>query len=75
MEFVWFILVGLVAGWCRSACEGRWLRRNWRHHCWSIGGAAWRICFSFSGISAGGGLIGSIVVATAGVFVLSSFSG
>jgi uncharacterized membrane protein YeaQ/YmgE (transglycosylase-associated protein family) len=71
MEFVWFILIGLVAGWL----AGQLMRGGGFGIVVDIivgvlGSVLGGWIFGMLGISAGGGLIGSLIVATVGAVVL-----
>jgi uncharacterized membrane protein YeaQ/YmgE (transglycosylase-associated protein family) len=71
MEFVWFILVGLVAGWLAGV-----VMKNGGFGVIGdivvgiLGAVLGGFLFRSLGISAGGGLIGAIIVATIGAIVL-----
>ena len=69
MAFVWFILIGLVAGWLAGKLVkggGFGVLGN------IIVGVLGALLggFLFGSLSAGGGLLGSILVATAGAVIL-----
>jgi len=71
MDFVWFILVGLVAGWL----AGQFMKGGGFGVVGDIvvgivGALIGGFLFSKMGVSTGGGLIGAIVVATIGAVVL-----
>ena len=71
MEFIWFILIGLVAGWL----AGQLVRGGGFGVIGDIvvgvlGALLGGFLFSSLGVSLGGGLIGAIVVATIGAIVL-----
>jgi len=71
MDFVWFILIGLVAGWL----AGQLMRGGGFGIVVDIivgviGSLLGGWIFGMLGISAGGGLIGSLIVATVGAVVL-----
>jgi uncharacterized membrane protein YeaQ/YmgE (transglycosylase-associated protein family) len=71
MEFVWFIFIGLVAGWL----AGRLVKGGGFGVVGDIvvgvlGALIGGVLFSSLGLSSGGGLLGAIVVATIGAIVL-----
>jgi uncharacterized membrane protein YeaQ/YmgE (transglycosylase-associated protein family) len=71
MDFLWFILIGLAAGWL----AGQWVKGSGYGVLGDIGlgilGALLGgFLFSLLGISGGGGLIGSLLVATLGAILL-----
>jgi uncharacterized membrane protein YeaQ/YmgE (transglycosylase-associated protein family) len=71
MEFVWFILVGLVAGWL----AGKFMKGGGYGLIGDIvvgvlGAVLGGFLFGTMGVSLGGGLLGAIVVATVGAIVL-----
>ncbi|PZV18834.1 MAG: GlsB/YeaQ/YmgE family stress response membrane protein [Pseudanabaena sp.] len=71
MEFIWFILIGLVAG----ALAGQIVRGDDFGTLGDIivgviGALLGGFLFNAFGVSAGGGLIGSLIVATIGAVVL-----
>ena len=71
MQFVWFILIGLVAGWL----AGQFMKGGGFGMVGDIvvgvlGALLGGWLFSALGISSGGSLIGSIIVATIGAIVL-----
>lgn len=71
MEFVWFLLVGLIAGWLASVLVGGGGMGVVGDIIVGIIGAflgGW--LFGKLGISAGGGMLGSIITATVGAIVL-----
>jgi len=71
MEFIWFILVGLVAGWLAGVLvEGGGYGVIGDIIVGVVGALLGGFLFGSFGVSAGGGLIGSIVVATVGAVVL-----
>ena len=71
MEIVWFILIGLVAGWLAGKVMGGGGYGVIGDIVVGIIGAVLGgFLFDASGISAGGGLIGSLVVATIGAIML-----
>jgi uncharacterized membrane protein YeaQ/YmgE (transglycosylase-associated protein family) len=70
MEFVWFILVGLVAGWLAGMLvKGGGFGVVGDIVVGVIGALLGGYLFGLFGLSAGG-LVGSIVVATVGAIVL-----
>jgi uncharacterized membrane protein YeaQ/YmgE (transglycosylase-associated protein family) len=71
MEFVWFILVGLVAGWLAGMLvKGGGFGVLGDIIVGVLGALVGGFLFGFLGFSGGGGLLGSIVVATVGAVVL-----
>ena len=71
MEFIWFIVVGLVAGWL----AGQFMKGGGFGVVGDIvvgilGALLGGFLFRSMGVSAGGGLIGAIIVATIGAVVL-----
>ena len=71
MEFVWFILVGLVAGWLAGVLvRGGDFGVIGDIVVGVLGALLGGFIFGSLGVSAGGGLLGSIVVATIGAIVL-----
>jgi len=71
MEFVWFILIGLVAGWLAGKVMGSGGYGVIGDIVLGIIGALLGgFIFGALGLSAGVGLIGSLVVATIGAIIL-----
>lgn len=71
MEFVWFILVGLVAGWLAGMLvKGGGFGVIGDIVVGVLGALVGGFLFTVLGFSGGGGLLGSIVVATIGAIVL-----
>jgi uncharacterized membrane protein YeaQ/YmgE (transglycosylase-associated protein family) len=71
MEFLWFILIGLAAGWL----AGQFMRGGGFGVVGDIllgvvGAMVGGFLFRQLGLSAGGGLIGALIVATIGAVVL-----
>ena len=71
MEFIWFILIGLVAGWL----AGQLMKGGGYGVIGDIvvgvlGALLGGFLFSSIGVSLGGGLLGSIIVATIGAVLL-----
>jgi len=71
MEFLWFILIGVTAGWM----AGQYLRGGGFGVVGDIvmgvsGAMVGGFLFHQLGLSAGGGLIGALIVATIGAGVL-----
>jgi uncharacterized membrane protein YeaQ/YmgE (transglycosylase-associated protein family) len=71
MEFVWFILIGLIAGWL----AGQLMRGGGFGVIGDIvvgvvGAVLGGFLFGALGLSAGSGLVGSLIVATLGAVVL-----
>jgi len=71
MNILWFLIVGLIAGWLAGLLvKGGGFGLVGDLVVGVIGAFLGGFLFSSLGISAGGGLIGSIVVATIGAVVL-----
>ena len=71
MNFVWFILIGLAAGWLAGHfMKGTGFGVLGDILVGVIGSLLGGFLFGLLGISAGGGLIGSLIVATIGAVVL-----
>lgn len=71
MQFIWFILVGLVAGWLAGQLmKGGGFGVIGDIVVGVIGALLGGFLFSSLGVSLGGGLLGAIVVATIGAVVL-----
>jgi len=71
MNFVWFLIVGLIAGWLAGKLvKGGGFGLVGDLVVGVVGALLGGFLFSTLGVSAGGGLIGSIVVATIGAVVL-----
>ena len=71
MNFVWFILVGLIAGWLAGLLmKGGGFGVVGDIVIGIIGALIGGFLFSTFGVSTGGGLLGSIIVATIGAVVL-----
>ena len=71
MNFLWFLLVGLVAGWLAGMLvKGGGFGLIGDLVVGVIGAVLGGWLFSTFGVSAGGGLLGSIIVATIGAIVL-----
>jgi len=71
MEFIWFIVIGLVAGWLAGQLvKGGGFGVIGDIIVGVIGALLGGFLFSLLGVSAGGGLIGSLIVATIGAVVL-----
>ena len=71
MNFIWFILIGLVAGAIAGrVVEGSGFGIVGDIVIGIIGALLGGFLFSTFGVSTGGGLIGSLVVATIGAIVL-----
>ncbi len=71
MEFIWFILIGLIAGWLAGVLMkggGSGIVENIVMGI--IGALIGGFLFSALGVSIGGGLVGGIIVATTGAVVL-----
>jgi uncharacterized membrane protein YeaQ/YmgE (transglycosylase-associated protein family) len=71
MNFVWFIIVGLVAGWLAGVImKGGGFGVIGDIVVGIIGALIGGWLFSTMGVSAGGGLLGSIFVALIGAIIL-----
>jgi uncharacterized membrane protein YeaQ/YmgE (transglycosylase-associated protein family) len=71
MQFVWFVLIGLVAGWLAGLLvKGGGFGTIGDIVVGILGALLGGFLFSSLGLSAGGGLIGAIIVATIGAVVL-----
>ena len=71
MDLVWFLIVGLVAGWLAGVLvKGGGYGLVGDLIVGVIGGMLGGWLFSAFGATAGGGLLGSIIVATVGAVVL-----
>ncbi|HKA40799.1 MAG TPA: GlsB/YeaQ/YmgE family stress response membrane protein [Burkholderiales bacterium] len=71
MEFVWFIVVGLVAGWLAGLLvKGGGFGVIGDIVVGVLGALLGGFLFTSMGASAGGGLVGSIIVATIGAVIL-----
>lgn len=71
MNILWFLIVGLIAGWLAGLLvKGGGFGLVGDLVVGVIGAFLGGFLFSSLGISAGGGLIGSIIVATIGAVVL-----
>jgi uncharacterized membrane protein YeaQ/YmgE (transglycosylase-associated protein family) len=71
MNFLWFLLIGLVAGWLAGMfMKGRGLGLLGNMVVGMIGALIGGSLFGFLGVSAGGGLVGSLITAFVGAVVL-----
>ena len=71
MEFVWFIIVGLIAGWLAGVImKGGGYGVVGDIVVGILGALLGGWLFSKMGVSAGGGRVGSIVVALIGAIIL-----
>ena len=71
MEFLWFIIIGIIAGWLAGVImKGGGFGLVGDMVVGILGALLGGWLFSKFGASAGGGLIGSIIVATIGAIVL-----
>ena len=71
MEFVWFIIVGLIAGWLAGVImKGGGFGVVGDIVVGIIGALLGGWLFSTMGVSAGGGLVGAIIVALIGAIIL-----
>lgn len=71
MQFVWFVLIGLVAGWLAGTLmKGGGFGLIGDIVVGVLGALLGGFLFGALGLSGGGGLIGAIIVATIGAIVL-----
>jgi uncharacterized membrane protein YeaQ/YmgE (transglycosylase-associated protein family) len=71
MQFVWFIVIGLVAGWLAGTLvKGGGFGLVGDIVVGVVGALLGGFLFSALGVSSGGGLLGAIIVATIGAIVL-----
>ena len=71
MQFIWFALIGLVAGWLAGLLmKGGGFGVIGDIVVGILGALLGGFLFSSLGLSAGGGLLGAIIVATIGAIVL-----
>jgi len=71
MEFAWFILIGLAAGWLAGQLmKGGGFGVIGDIIVGVIGALLGGFIFRTLGVSVGGGLLGSLIVATVGAIVL-----
>jgi uncharacterized membrane protein YeaQ/YmgE (transglycosylase-associated protein family) len=71
MDFIWFILTGLVAGWLAGKLvKGGGFGVIGDIVVGVLGALIGGSLFSFFGVSVGGGLLGAILVATVGAILL-----
>ena len=71
MEFIWFIVVGLVAGWLAGQLmKGGGFGVIGDIVVGVLGAVLGGFLFSSLGMSSGGGLLGAIIVATIGAVLL-----
>ncbi len=71
MEFLWFILIGLAAGWLAGQfMSGGGYGLVGDILLGVVGAVVGGFLFHQLGLSAGGGLIGALIVATIGAVVL-----
>jgi uncharacterized membrane protein YeaQ/YmgE (transglycosylase-associated protein family) len=71
MQFVWFILIGLVAGWLAGTLvKGGGFGVVGDIVVGVVGALLGGFLFSALGLSSGGSLVGAIIVATIGAIVL-----
>jgi uncharacterized membrane protein YeaQ/YmgE (transglycosylase-associated protein family) len=71
MQFVWFALIGLVAGWLAGQLvKGGGFGVVGDIVVGVLGALLGGFLFSSLGVSSGGGLLGAIIVATIGAVVL-----
>lgn len=71
MQFIWFIVVGLVAGWLAGVLmKGGGFGVIGDIVIGVVGALIGGFLFNALGVSTGGGLLGSIIVATIGAIIL-----
>jgi len=71
MSFLWFLLVGLIAGWLAGMLvKGGGFGIIGDMIVGVLGAFIGGFLFTKLGVSSGGGLIGSIIVATIGAIIL-----
>ena len=71
MEFVWFILIGLVAGWLAGKLmRGKGFGLIGDIVIGIVGALLGVFLFRLAGVQIGGGLLGSLIIATIGAVVL-----
>jgi uncharacterized membrane protein YeaQ/YmgE (transglycosylase-associated protein family) len=71
MEFVWFIIVGLIAGWLAGVImKGGGFGVIGDIVVGIVGALIGGWLFSSMGVSSGGGLLGAIIVALIGAIIL-----
>jgi uncharacterized membrane protein YeaQ/YmgE (transglycosylase-associated protein family) len=71
MEFIWFIIVGLIAGWLAGVImKGGGYGVVGDIIVGIVGALIGGWLFSTMGVSTGGGLLGSIIVALIGAIIL-----
>ena len=71
MEFIWFIIVGLVAGWLAGVImKGGGFGVIGDIVVGIVGALIGGWLFSSMGVSTGGGLLGAIIVALIGAIIL-----
>ena len=71
MQFVWFVLIGLVAGWLAGTLmKGGGFGVIGDIAVGVLGALLGGFLFSSLGLSAGGGLLGAVIVATIRAIVL-----
>ena len=71
MEFIWFIIVGLVAGWLAGVVmKGGGFGVIGDIVVGIVGALIGGWLFSTMGVSTGGGLLGAIIVALIGAIIL-----
>lgn len=71
MDFIWFILIGLAAGWLAGQLmRGGGFGLVGDIVVGVIGALLGGFLFATFGVSTGGGLLGSLIVATIGAVVL-----
>ena len=71
MEFLWFLLIGLIAGWLAGMLvKGGGFGVVGDMIVGVLGAFIGGFLFTTLGVSSGGGMIGSIIVATIGAIIL-----
>lgn len=70
MDLLWFLFIGLIAGWLASAIVGGGYGVVGDIVVGVVGAFLGGFLFRQLGVSSGGGLLGQIIVATVGAIVL-----
>jgi len=70
MQLLWLLIIGLIAGWLASAIVGGGFGLIGDIIVGIVGSFLGGYLFSALGVSAGGGMLGTIIVATIGAIVL-----
>ncbi len=76
MEFLYFLIVGAIAGWLAGQImKGSGFGLLWNIILGIVGGLVGGWLFGELGISAGGGLLGSIITSAIGAIVVVFIAG